>query len=120
MAKQQRNYHWDKRKRRYVQLQPGEQVMAGKRMRTESGASVRGKGEASGLYKKWSKAHQTRIMPVGQQEDDKAPSVAGMEDRCIASTAFIVDAFSGLIGSWHGGGVTRKHSAVSPSSLCVH
>jgi len=34
-------YHWDKRHRKYVQLQPGEQLRAGKRMRAESGASVR-------------------------------------------------------------------------------
>lgn len=33
-------YHWDKRHRKYVQLQPGEQLRAGKRMRAESGAAV--------------------------------------------------------------------------------
>ena len=81
LTKHQRNYHWDKRKRRYVQLQPGEQVIAGKRLKTESGKSMRGKQEASGLYKKWSKAHQAKVMPVGQKEDDRAPNVAGMGDR---------------------------------------
>ena len=82
LATHQRNYHWDKRKRRYIQLQPGEQVRAGKRLKTESGKSVLGKGEASGVYKKWSKAHQTRIMPVGQKEDEKFPYVPGIGDRC--------------------------------------
>ncbi len=33
-------YHWDKRHKKYVQLQPGEEVRAGKRMRAESGAAV--------------------------------------------------------------------------------
>ncbi len=33
-------YHWDKRHKKYVQLQPGEQLRAGRRIRAESGASV--------------------------------------------------------------------------------
>ena len=39
MAGGQRRFHWDKRKRQYVQLQPDEGVMANKRVRssTESG-----------------------------------------------------------------------------------
>lgn len=81
LTKHQRNYHWDKRKRQYIQLQPGEQVVAGKRLKTESGKSVKGKTEASGLYKKWSRAHQARVMPVGQKEDEKSPYVPGIADR---------------------------------------
>ena len=39
MASCQRRFHWDKRKRQYVQLQPDEGVRASKRVRssTESG-----------------------------------------------------------------------------------
>ena len=61
-------------------------------MKTESGKSVLGKGEASGLYKKWSKAHQTRIMPVGQKEDEKVPYVPGIGDRykAFVFTAFLL------------------------------
>lgn len=33
-------YHWDKRHRKYVQLQPGEALRAGKRVRAESGVAV--------------------------------------------------------------------------------
>ena len=81
MAQQSRQFHWDKRKRQYIQLQPGEKVKAGKRLKTESGASVAAKKGPSGLYKKWSKAHQTRIAPVGQMEDEKAGDGSGLADR---------------------------------------
>ena len=81
MAQQSRQFHWDKRKRQYIQLQPGEKVKAGKRLKTESGASVAAKKGPSGLYKKWSKAHQTRIAPVGQMEDEKAGDSSGLADR---------------------------------------
>lgn len=80
MAQQARQYHWDKRKRRYIQLQPGEQLKAGKRTKAEVGAGAR-KGP-SGLYKKWSRAHQSRVAPVGQMEDSKASSLgSGVKDR---------------------------------------
>lgn len=80
MAQQSRQFHWDKRKRRYVQLQPGEQVKAGKRLKMESGG--RAKKEATGLYKKWVRAHQTKVAPLGQLEDSKAASLgSGMADR---------------------------------------
>ena len=81
LATHQRNYHWDKRKGEDIQLQSGEQVRAGKRLKTEVGKSVLGRDEASALYKKWSKAHQTRIVPVGQKEDGKTPYVPGIGDR---------------------------------------
>lgn len=81
MAQQQRRFHWDKRKRQYVQLQPNEKVLAGKRIRTESGSHAKAGGQSSGLYKKWSKAHHAKVMPVGLQEDDHAPRVHGLSDR---------------------------------------
>lgn len=81
MAQQQRRFHWDKRKRQYVQLQPNERVFAGKRIKTESGGHTKGQAKSSGLYKKWSKAHHTKIMPVGVPEDDHAPHVQGLNNR---------------------------------------
>ena len=83
MVEQRRNFHWDKRKKQYVQLQPGEKLRAGKRMRTESGASVLSKNEPSGIYQKWSRAHQTKIAPTGQLEDAKAGNGAGLADRSV-------------------------------------
>lgn len=85
MAQQQRRFHWDKRKKQYVQLQPNEQVLAGKRVRTESGNHAKGEGKSSGLYRKWSKAHHTKILPVGLPEDEHAPNVKGLGDRWGAS-----------------------------------
>ena len=81
MAQQSRRFHWDKRSKKYVQLQPNEQVLAGKRIRTESGSHAKGEGKSSGLYRKWAKAHHTKIQPVGLPEDDHAPKVHGLSDR---------------------------------------
>ncbi|CAL8470205.1 g9747 [Coccomyxa elongata] len=66
MAAQQRKFHWDKRKRRYIQLQPNEKVQAGKRKRTESG-KLGQKGDApSGLYKKWVRSSKLRVPATGE------------------------------------------------------
>ncbi len=66
MAAQQRRFHWDKRKRRYIQLQPNEKVQAGKRKRTESG-KLGQKGDApSGLYKKWVRSSKLRVPATGE------------------------------------------------------
>ena len=41
MKRQKAAYHWDKRSKKYVKLQPNETIKAGKRsLRTESGAKV--------------------------------------------------------------------------------
>lgn len=39
-TRQAAQFHWDKRGKKYVRLQAGETVKAGKRVRTESGAKV--------------------------------------------------------------------------------
>lgn len=78
MNQQSKRYHWDKRKRQYVQLQPNEQVKAGRRMRTESGKSthLRDRDGGKGQYAKWAKQHQSRIAGAGQSEDPKAVAAA--------------------------------------------
>lgn len=40
IASSKGSYHWDKRNRKYVQLQPGETMRAGKRMRSDAGTPV--------------------------------------------------------------------------------
>ena len=82
LASQQRRFHWDKRKRAYVQLQSGEQVKAGKRMRVESGALVAGKAQPSGMYQRWSRATQLRVAAPGDLEDPSAKPHANLADRC--------------------------------------
>ena len=82
LASQQRRFHWDKRKRAYVQLQSGEQVKAGKRMRVESGALVAGKAQPSGMYQRWSRATQLRVAAPGDLEDPAAKPHANLADRC--------------------------------------
>lgn len=84
LSQQARQFHWDKRKRRYIQLQPGEQLKAGKRMKGGNNGLTPAKKskEGVGLYKKWSRAHQTKVTPVGQLEDSKAGSISsGLADR---------------------------------------
>ena len=71
LASQQKRHHWDKRKRRYIQLQPNEEVKAGKRMRTESGARGVSEDAPSGLYQKWAKANKRHVVR-GAQEDSSA------------------------------------------------
>ena len=72
IASQQKRHHWDKRKRRYIQLQPKEEVKAGKRMKTESGAKAKGDDAPSGLYQKWAKAHKRRVATPGEEESGAA------------------------------------------------
>lgn len=72
MASQQKRHHWDKRKRRYIQLQPKEEVKAGKRLKTESGARAKSNNAPSGLYEKWAKAHKRRIATPGEEENGAA------------------------------------------------
>lgn len=72
MASLQRRHHWDKRKRRYIQLQPQEAVKAGKRVKLESGAKAKGEEAPSGLYQKWAKAHKRRMTAPGEEESGAA------------------------------------------------
>ena len=44
MQAQERRFHWDKRHKRYVQLQPGEKLRGTGKRKTESGAMVRCSG----------------------------------------------------------------------------
>lgn len=69
MSKGKRQFHWDKRKKKYVQLQGGEEVRAsGKRIITESGAKVsKRKAGPSGIYEAWVKKSKTK---VGQEDED--------------------------------------------------
>uniref|UniRef100_A0A7S3XG40 RNA helicase n=1 Tax=Picocystis salinarum TaxID=88271 RepID=A0A7S3XG40_9CHLO len=73
MSKGKRQYHWDKRKKKYVQLQGGEEVRAsGKRIITESGAKVsKRKAGPSGIYEAWVKKSKTKV--GGEDEDTFRP-----------------------------------------------
>ncbi len=68
MQSLQKRHHWDKKKRRYIQLQPKEEIKAGKRLKTESGAKTTGDDAPSGLYQKWAKANKKRVTHAGEEE----------------------------------------------------
>lgn len=72
MGSLQKRHHWDKRKRRYIQLQPKEEVKAGKRLKTESGAKATGPDAPSGLYQKWVKTNKRRVAHAGEEENGAA------------------------------------------------
>lgn len=79
---QMRRFHFDKRKRRYIQLQPDETVQAGKRKRTESGKrSKTGGDESSGVYKKWMQKSKLRVPAVGELADTKSPDAHDLSLR---------------------------------------
>jgi ATP-dependent RNA helicase DDX54/DBP10 len=84
MASQKRRYHFDKRKRRYVQLQPDETVQAGKRRRTDSGVVTKcgAAAEPAGLYKTWMRKSRLRVPAVGELADSKAPDAHDLSQRC--------------------------------------
>jgi hypothetical protein len=82
LAAQQRRFHWDKRRRQYVQLQPGEHVQAGKRKRTESGQLGARKGDKStGVYKKWMKSSKMRVPVAGEVIEGKEADTSQLADR---------------------------------------
>ena len=89
MASQQKRHHWDKRKRRYIQLQPKEEVKAGKRLKTESGARTKSDDGPSGLYQKWAKAHKRRVATPGEEENGAAAAYSkNLSNRWVCAAVF--------------------------------
>lgn len=73
MMDQRKKYHWDKRKKAYVQLQPGEDIdVAGRRGRSESGAKQQAgkkkKEGSTGSFQRWAKANRVRLPAAGEHE----------------------------------------------------
>lgn len=71
MASQQRKYHWDSRKRKYIQMQPEEEVRAGKRKARDG--SAREKQHETGLYKKWMKHSKMQMPRTGEAVESTGP-----------------------------------------------
>ncbi|EFN52851.1 hypothetical protein CHLNCDRAFT_138323 [Chlorella variabilis] len=69
-ARARTQYHWDKRSKKYVKLQAGETIKAGKRVKTESGA--KGSKGATGIYQKWAKKTRLRVASGGTEEQSSA------------------------------------------------
>ena len=84
MASQQRRFHWDSRKRRYIQMQPGEEVKAGKR-RAKDGSAA--KQHETGLYKKWMKHSKMRMPTAGEDTESARP--VDLAHRCAPAAAIM-------------------------------
>lgn len=88
IAGAQKRHHWDKKKRRYIQLQPKEEIKAGKRLKTESGAKATGDDGPSGLYQKWAKANKKRVTHTGEEESGAGAAYSkNLANRCVATEA---------------------------------
>lgn len=82
LAAQQRRFHWDKRRRQYVQLQPNEHVQAGKRKRTESGKQrAKDGGKPTGIYNKWVRSSKLRVPAAGELMEGRGADTANLADR---------------------------------------
>ena len=86
LAAQQRRFHWDKRRRQYVQLQPNEHVQAGKRKRTESGKQRAKDGDKpTGIYNKWVRSSKLRVPAAGELTEGGEADTAHLADRYASS-----------------------------------
>ncbi|GBG67628.1 hypothetical protein CBR_g757 [Chara braunii] len=75
VAKKRATYHWDKRKKKYTRLLPGEKMTAAGKIKTESGVKVN--KSQTGLYRKWQQRTKMKIPAVGTENEDERPSSAG-------------------------------------------
>lgn len=74
---QRANYHWDKRSKNYIKLQPGEMVKAGKRVTASK--KLKTSKEGTGLYAKWAKKNKVHVAP-GQHRDDESSKAAALSN----------------------------------------
>ncbi|KAK9809034.1 hypothetical protein WJX72_008211 [[Myrmecia] bisecta] len=81
MVAGRKTFHWDKRHKKYVQLQPGEALVNGKRKRVESGRSLKMKDGPQGIYKRWAKANKAQIASAGGDDDDSHFANGTLADR---------------------------------------
>lgn len=68
----QRNYLWDKRKKRYIKATKEEHIQS-KRLRNESGTKINVKNRGS-IYKKWQRKSRKRIQQLDGVDDDDTSS----------------------------------------------
>lgn len=67
VQKQNATYHWDKKNKKFVKLNKGEQVTASGKIKTESGSKVNAGNH--GLYKKWKERSHMHVPTHGEADD---------------------------------------------------
>jgi len=72
-------WHWDTKSKRYVKLQKGEMMKAGKRAKSNSNApgSKRKKGNEGEIYQKWAKKTKMSIGKTSSSEANIAKAMGG-------------------------------------------
>ncbi|KAJ9529743.1 hypothetical protein QJQ45_014516 [Haematococcus lacustris] len=96
MAAQQRRWHWDKRKKKYVRVAGSEATagQAARRVKNESGkTAVKGvDGRNKGIYQKWVKSQHRRVAASGSLEAEgsgvRAQQLATRFDRSQRHTSW--------------------------------
>ncbi|GFY85540.1 putative DEAD-box ATP-dependent RNA helicase 29 [Actinidia rufa] len=76
LQKQKTKYHWDKRSKKYIKLNNGERVTASGKIKTESGAKVR--GNKTGIYKKWKERSHNKVSLRGSSNDGNAEEATSL------------------------------------------
>jgi hypothetical protein len=70
ISKKRATYHWDKKKKKYIRLQPGEVLTGSGKVKSESGAKVNA-GQQKGLYKKWQARTHMKVATAGDEGEDR-------------------------------------------------
>jgi ATP-dependent RNA helicase DDX54/DBP10 len=70
ISKKRATYHWDKKKKKYIRLQPGEALTGSGKVKSESGAKVNA-GQQKGLYKKWQARTHMKVATAGEEGEDR-------------------------------------------------
>lgn len=70
ITKKRATYHWDRKKKKYIRLQPGEVLTGSGKVKSESGARVNA-GQQKGLYKKWQARTHMKVATAGDEGEDR-------------------------------------------------
>lgn len=124
MKAQQRQYQWDKRKKRYVQRTGGTAGAGEKKgvnvARNEAGKAVGGKKKAEErkgqLYKKWARQNKARVTTAGGFEEDGrvARELAGRFEKANRHKSW--KAALGGAGGGPAGGAAKRGGELRPKA----
>ncbi|KAF9599739.1 hypothetical protein IFM89_001685 [Coptis chinensis] len=67
LQKQKSDYHWDKKRKRYIKLNDNDRVTASGKVKTESGSKI--KSTKTGIYKRWKERSHHKVSLRGTNSD---------------------------------------------------
>lgn len=87
ITKKRATYHWDRKKKKYIRLQPGEVLTGSGKVKAESGARVNA-GQQKGLYKKWQARTHMKVATAGEEGEDR-PAGKGLHQRNVGVSKWV-------------------------------